>query len=328
MHEAFHYSSTMDRFIIALLSACLPIASLFLPLPARGDSPDLGRFYYSGDGRITLLGRKNGAVFSGRYRKGKGAYDAEALAQISRVFQAPYGRQPPGLSLRLIEFLDYLEDQLNPGARITITSGYRAPQYNQSLRDRGGIVAKASLHQYGMAADLIMDGVASKRIWEYVKALGFGGVGYYHGQTVHVDVGPARFWDEQTSGVGLGLSDDNKLIGLVTRYDRYRPGERLQLRFIRMTAFPIGVAHRFYLEPAAVADTVGAATAFVPTVEIPAQGSCLKFSRIDEMAHLQWPLPGGLPSGPYRVRARFCRNPWKEMPREAVTPTFHVLGPE
>ena len=315
----------MNRAIIYMLIAYWLVIVPFPPPLAWGDRTDIRRFQYGGDGRISLRGKKNGAVFSGRYRKGKGAYDPVAVKQIHEVFQAPYTAHQPGLSLRLVEFLDYLEDRLEPGARITITSGYRNPQYNQSLRDRGGVVAKASLHQYGMAADLIMEGVPSKRIWEHVKALGFGGAGYYHGRTVHVDVGPARSWDEKTSGVGSGLSEDNKLIGLVTQYDIYRSGERLELRFIRMTAFPIGVRHRFYLEPVPAKEARKAPVPFTPTIPIAANGDCLSFSHINEMARLSWTLPTDLPPGAYRVRARFCQIPWEEMPREILTPAFRIV---
>jgi len=163
------------------------------------------------------------------------------MEAICRVFSAPCESQKQVLSLRLIEFLDFLQDRLRPGARIAITSGYRSPEYNTKVRKRGGLAAKASLHQYGMAVDLEIEGVPARRLWEYVKALGFGGAGYYHGKTVHIDVGPARSWDEKTSGVGTGISDDNKLIGLVVNYDVYLPGEPITMRFIRMTAFPIGV---------------------------------------------------------------------------------------
>ncbi|CAB5080061.1 hypothetical protein D3OALGA1CA_112 [Olavius algarvensis associated proteobacterium Delta 3] len=84
--------------------------------------------------------------------------------------------------------------------------------------------------------------------------IGFGGAGYYHENVVHVDVGPARSWDEKTSGVGTGISDDNKLIGIVTDYDVYRPGEKLLWRFIRMTAFPIQVNTEFVMERLAGGD--------------------------------------------------------------------------
>ena len=170
--------------------------------PPAACAADLRRFDHSGDGRIRLIGKKNGATFSGQYRQGHGAYDAIALEAIYTVFGAPYDPQHRRLSLRLIEFLDYLEDQLRPGAWITVTSGYRSPEYNRNLRQKGALAAKASLHQYGMAVDLIMEGVPAKRLWEHVKQMRFGGAGYYHGQTVHLDVGPARSWDETTSGVG------------------------------------------------------------------------------------------------------------------------------
>jgi uncharacterized protein YcbK (DUF882 family) len=68
----------------------------------------------------------------------------------------------------------------------SVSSGYRSPIYNTTLRQQGRLAAKASLHQYGMAADLIMKGVSLKRIWQDVKALDFGGTGYYQGKTVHI----------------------------------------------------------------------------------------------------------------------------------------------
>jgi uncharacterized protein YcbK (DUF882 family) len=210
----------------------LILALLIIGLMTDTASPDnstTNRFFYSGDGTIHLVSRKNGKSFRGIYRERHGKYSIEAYKEISAVFDAPYQATRQVLSLRLIEFIDYLEDQLAPGALLTITSGYRPPKYNTKLRKRGGLAAKTSLHQYGMAVDLILEGVSSKRIWEYVQSIKFGGTGYYHGEMVHVDVGPARFWDEKTSGVGTGLSDDNKLIGIVTDYDVYGPGDSVTL---------------------------------------------------------------------------------------------------
>jgi uncharacterized protein YcbK (DUF882 family) len=289
---------------------------------ARADDATQRRFFFSGNGRITLLGEKSGKTFSGNYRPGPATYDDAALAAIGRVFGAP--ANPPGqrLSLRLIEFLDFLEDRLRPGAKITITSGYRAPEYNTRLRQRGGLAAKASLHQYGMAADLKMQGVSARHIFDTVKTLGFGGVGYYHADTVHIDVGPARSWDEKTSGVGTDISDDNKLIGLVTDFDIYRPAEPLTLRFIRMTAFPVGVNPEFILERKSPTDTWEKMVAFHPAFAKAAQGACLHLADIDQMASINWRLPADLTKGSYRIRARFCENPWDRMPPEISTSTF------
>jgi uncharacterized protein YcbK (DUF882 family) len=206
---------------------------------------DIRRFFYEGDGRLNLVCPKNNISFNGRFRKGKGIYDEKALNKINRLFGADNGEPASNISLRLIEFLDYLEDAFHPGAKIIIASGYRSPQYNTDLRNKGRLAAKASLHQYGMAADIQIQGTSSKRVWNFIKKLGFGGTGYYHGKFVHVDVGPARFWDEKTSGVGTDISTHNKLIGIITDYDVYLPGDLIALGFIRMTSFPVGVSPEF-----------------------------------------------------------------------------------
>ena len=285
------------------------------------------RFFHSGNGQLQLVSEKNGQVFEGVYRSAAGRYDETALKAIYRVFGAAYDPAFPQLSLRLIAFLDFLEDRLRPGAQITVTSGYRSPEYNTNVRNRGGLAAKASLHQYGMAADIIMDGVPSERVWQMVKSLGFGGTGYYHGRTVHVDVGPARSWDEKTSGVGTGISDDNKLIGMATDFDIYRPGEKVTLRFIRMTAFPIGVVPTFILERITSEGAAGEAATFKPRFAIPTDGTCPQFGNIDQMAAIGWDPPPNLSPGRYAVRARFCGSAWEAMPPEVVTPTFELVVP-
>jgi uncharacterized protein YcbK (DUF882 family) len=288
---------------------------------------DTGRFFHDGDGRLRLVSEKNGQKFEGAYRYSGGGYDETALRAIHRVFGAPFDPAFPRVSLRLIAFLDFLEDRLRPGALITVTSGYRSPEYNRSVRDRGGLAAKASLHQYGMAADVMMDGVASKRVWQFVQTLGFGGTGFYHGRSVHVDVGPARSWDEKTSGVGTGISDDNKLIGLVTDFDIYRPGDTVMLRFIRMTAFPIGVVPVFFLEERSGEGHAGKALPFEPSFAVPVDGPCPRFEDIDQMAAIRWELTPRLSPGRYAVRARFCGEIAEKMPPEIATPVFAVEGP-
>jgi uncharacterized protein YcbK (DUF882 family) len=290
----------------------------------ESEASTLSRFVFSGDGWINLKSKKNGRAFAGTYRKGCGEYDPEALKKIYRVFDAPYDPEAPRLSLRLLEYLDYLEDHLRSGARIVVTSGYRSPDYNAQVRKGGRLAAKASLHQYGMAADIIMDGVSPLDIWETVKGLHFGGAGYYHGKTVHVDVGPARYWDETSSGVDTGISDDNKLIGIVTHYDRYFPGEELILQFIRMTAFPIGVDPVFGLmHESAAAETI----AFKPVFTIPIESRCPQFTDIDQLNTIRWRLDQKLPPGRYVIQARFCHCPWEHMPLTVQSPVFEIVQP-
>lgn len=292
--------------------------------PTLAEPSTMSRFFYSGDGSLHLKNPKNGLAFKGVYRVGDRHYRAEAVEKISAVFGAPDQPSHPVVSLRLIEYLDYLEDRLRPGASITLTSGYRPPAYNSQLRAKGALAAKASLHQYGMAADFILEGVSSKRVWETVQAIGFGGTGYYHGRTVHVDVGPARAWDEKSSGVGTGLSDDNKLIGLVTDFDVYGPGDAMTLTFIRMTAFPINVRSAFSLLSEGSPAKKHAPLTFRPDKLQSGSAACSEFFDIDQMAALRWHLPPDLVPGRYRIEAHFCGGLWEAMPTFVRTPVFEI----
>lgn len=317
----------MKRIFPIYAVAVLVLGLITASLQAETVLTDTGRFFLSGDGRISLTSEKSGESFDGRYRKGRESYDPTAMEAIHRVFDAPYDPALSSLSLRLIEFLDFLEDRLCHGARITISSGYRNPDYNAKLRNQGMLAAKASLHQYGMAADLKMDGVPARRIWDYVKSLGFGGAGYYHGETVHVDVGPARSWDEKTSGVGTEISIANKLIGLVTEYDVYFPGEMVSLRFIRMTAFPIGVAQEFALDLQSETGGSVEVLKFKPSFSVSTESPCPQFNHMGQMASIHWQMPAEMPLGRYKVRARFCDCPWDDMPPEISTAEFEIAKP-
>ena len=312
---------------IFLIVALLILGLIVTDPSSSQDTRDVNRYFYNGDGKLNLFNAKNKIAFNGRYRVGKGMYNENALEAIHHIFGAEYDKPPSRISLRLIEFLDFLEDRLHPGARITIASGYRSPKYNTNLRNKGKLAATASLHQYGMAADIKMQGTSSKHIWNTVKKLGFGGTGYYHGELVHIDVGPARSWDEKTSGVGTDISIHNKLIGLVTDYDIYLPGDMIELRFIRMTSFPIGVIPEFVLEGAEKNGRITQIARFKPSVASTADGNCLQFSDISQMMGIHWQLPADIPPGRYEIRASFCQNPWKDMPPEISTPEFAIITP-
>jgi hypothetical protein len=144
------------------------------------------------------------------------------------------------MSLRLIELLDYLEDHFQ-GKGIRIISGYRDPSYNQSLRDKGKLAASSSLHMDAEATDIVMSGVASATINDYLIPQDCCGVGYYHGKTIHVDTGPPRFWDEKTSGTEKKEPPLNEHISMKTKSDFYEVGQKMGLKFSRVTDYPIGV---------------------------------------------------------------------------------------
>jgi uncharacterized protein YcbK (DUF882 family) len=307
------------------IAALLILGIIVTDTSSSQDTMDVSRYFYKGDGKLNLVNAKNRISFNGRYRVGKGMYDEKSLEAIHRTFGAENDKPLSTISLRLIEFLDFIEDRLHPGAQINIASGWRSPKYNTNLRKKGKLAATASLHQYGMAADIKMDGTSSRHIWNYVKKLGFGGTGYYHGELVHIDVGPARSWNEKTSGVGTDISIHNKLIGLVTDYDIYLPGEMIQLRFIRMTSFPIGVMPEFVLEGVEKDGGLKKIARFKPSLASPAGSDCPQFSDISQMMGIHWKLPSYISPGRYKIRASFCQRLWKDMPSEIDTPEFAII---
>ena len=78
------------------------------------------------------------------------------------------------------------------GKPVTVTSGYRSPKRNASIRG-----ANNSLHIYCSAADIQVAGVDKWALAKYLRSMpGRGGVGTYcHTKSVHVDIGPKRDWN-------------------------------------------------------------------------------------------------------------------------------------
>jgi hypothetical protein len=81
--------------------------------------------------------------------------------------------------------------------------------------------AQASLHTEAMAADIMFVGLDMARLWQQLRRLGTGGVGYYRqNKFLHVDTGPPRFWEAATSRVQENLSADNARVFLRTDFDK------------------------------------------------------------------------------------------------------------
>ena len=119
----------------------------------------------------------------------------DLLAVVNRFLRDHYsgaqGRMDPGL----LEQLRGLQALLG-GRTIEVISGYRSPETNQRLQERGGGgVATRSLHLEGRALDLRMPGVALASLREAALELRAGGVGFYPTSNfVHIDTGRVRRW--------------------------------------------------------------------------------------------------------------------------------------
>ena len=128
-------------------------------------APAAPRFFFAGNGHLTLSHGHFAEKLDVRYRRADGTYDPAALARIRHFFRSREdGREAP-ISLRLIELLAYIQDHFHP-RQMTLLSGYRSPAFNADLRAAGQKAAQASLHTEGLAADVAFAGVDLKRLWE------------------------------------------------------------------------------------------------------------------------------------------------------------------
>jgi uncharacterized protein YcbK (DUF882 family) len=74
---------------------------------------------------------------------------------------------------------------------LVVTSGYRNPARNREIEG----AAKNSMHTWGKAVDIRVQGLSTSQLWQMSAALRAGGVGYYPGKAfVHVDTGRVRYW--------------------------------------------------------------------------------------------------------------------------------------
>lgn len=154
---------------------------------------------YEGEGRITLYNTHTGErLRKFVYRKESGDYDPEALVAINRFMRCPYTHEVKEIDIRVIEFLNELDNKLGGDNEITVISGYRSQEYNDILRRRRGIrrrVAKNSLHLAGMAIDFNIPGVRLKKVRKKAEGMRWGGVGYYpRSRFIHIDCGRVRHW--------------------------------------------------------------------------------------------------------------------------------------
>jgi uncharacterized protein YcbK (DUF882 family) len=73
---------------------------------------------------------------------------------------------------------------------IVITSGFRTVQTNAATEG----AARNSMHLYAKAADMYIDGVSTRRLFDVIWSRAVsGGMGYYDSH-VHLDSGSRRWW--------------------------------------------------------------------------------------------------------------------------------------
>jgi uncharacterized protein YcbK (DUF882 family) len=103
-----------------------------------------------------------------------------------KEFACTDGSDPIFIDSELVTVLQKIRDHF--GKSVKITSAYRTPPKNKAV---GGKVY--SMHLYGKAADIKINGVAPKTVAAYAEKLmpKKGGIGIYKTFT-HIDVRPSK----------------------------------------------------------------------------------------------------------------------------------------
>jgi uncharacterized protein YcbK (DUF882 family) len=127
-----------------------------------------------------------------------GEYQPDRLREVNHLLRDFRVNETRTIEPRLLDLLYELGGTLETDQPFHVISGYRSPQTNRMLRERGGAatgVASHSLHMVGQAIDIRVPGVKIAHLRDAARSLNLGGVGFYPDLNfVHVDVGRVRHW--------------------------------------------------------------------------------------------------------------------------------------
>ena len=117
-----------------------------------------------------------------------------AMRKINYILRDWRTNQVVRMDPMLIDLLWEVHTGLGSRKPIHIMSGYRSPRTNAMLRRRSRAVSRVSRHMFGMAADVRFPDISVKKLRNFAMRKQRGGVGYYRGSFVHMDVGNVRHW--------------------------------------------------------------------------------------------------------------------------------------
>ena len=141
----------------------------------------------------------NGAVVHAYSKAKDGAVQLTANFKV-REFACKDGSEALFVSTELAQVLQKIRSRF--GRPVTINSAYRTAAHNSS---EGG--SPTSQHLYGLAADIVVQGVTPKEVARYAETVlgAKGGIGLYQ-WGVHVDVRAKRSRWDSTSGKEISIS--------------------------------------------------------------------------------------------------------------------------
>ena len=286
-----------------------------------------------GSGELQIKNQHTGASTKVQYRDKNGKYDEAALRKIHSVYGANYDDVIQRMPLRFIEVLSNIQDHFKD-ALILIKSGYRSPTVNQKLRDQGKLAGQSSMHIEASAADFYMSGVDTVALRDYAKSLECCGVGYYHGQHIHLDTGPKRWWDETNSGTESKEPQENEKIIALTNQDIYKTNEAIQFDIARVTNLPIGITANINLEKLDKGNwtllkniPLDFSKIFPPHSSASNLESdpkrCVTLQNRKEIRQILLDK-NKLSTGRYRIEVSFCDKQWAKMPDKINSNEFEI----
>ncbi len=163
-------------------------------VPSRVQASDLMR---APERVLSFFHTHTGERLRVAYRRG-GEYQPQGLADVNHILRDFRVDETRAIDPGLLDLLHELGGTLGTDQPFHVISGYRSPETNRMLRERGGAatgVASHSLHMVGQAIDIRVPGVTLPHLRDAARALKIGGVGFYPDlDFVHVDVGRVRYW--------------------------------------------------------------------------------------------------------------------------------------
>jgi uncharacterized protein YcbK (DUF882 family) len=124
-----------------------------------------------------------------------GRYVQGALLEVNYFFRDFRANLVKPIDPQLLDLLHRIHRALDTSEPFNLISGYRSPATNAWLAGQSEGVAHHSLHMYGMASDVNVQGRSLVLLQAVALAMRGGGVGYYpRSDFVHVDIGRVRRW--------------------------------------------------------------------------------------------------------------------------------------
>jgi uncharacterized protein YcbK (DUF882 family) len=165
---------------------------------ANGETRTLTFEHTHRDDRITVTFKRNGR------------YDEDGLKKLNHFLRDWRNHEETKMAPGLFDILWEIQRDVGSTEAIHIISSYRSPATNSMLRARSRGVAKHSQHMLGNAIDFRIPGVSIEDLRAAGLRLQRGGVGYYPGSFVHVDVGSVRHWPRMSEAQLARVFRDGK----------------------------------------------------------------------------------------------------------------------